>query len=503
MIGENNFLVADKIKLEERQFEVECNIDVGSDVKKVLALSCVAVAGENEVLNGVVNYSGTLDLRVIFQNQDGDIDEGNSSCPFSSKFDNQEIMAGGCANILVRVIDYQVTSVSGGEIRVLVTLEEGGFVMGNKEIKSVHADDENICTREEDIKVVRFIGCASDNFTLQSEINLRDRVKKLLTTQSMVSIKSVEAGSNFVSVSGESISRVLYVSENDKFESGYIVDSFKQEIELEGVTRDSMAEAYGSVDMRKTEVEIMEDDKGSRLIIKPYITIKVFACGEEEVGIIKDIYCTKSDLAVTTQSFSNAVPCQTEVIEERIEGSISLDEDAPRVDKILFNGGNSVVITNAFVRDGQLTLEGVARTTVVYLNDETNSLASVQLDFPFTIDDKTDFSEDDQITAVIVMSDVDVVVKKGRDLFFDAKVKATITGCNNRVDGIITEVKEGEEYPERDYAMEVVFARAGDEAWDIAKKVRVKEEQLLSQNEDMIFPLAEDSSLVLFYQKVQ
>ena len=319
----------------------------------------------------------------------------------------------------------------------------------------------------------------------------------------MACVKSVEAGSNFVAVSGETISRVLYLSENDKFECGYIFDTFKEELEIEGVNRDSMAEACVFVDMKKTEVEIVEDDKGSKIIVKPVITIMIHACAEEEVGVIKDLYCTKNDLSITTESFSNSLPCQMEVVEGKIEGSLSLDEDAPRVDKILFNGGNSVTITNAFVKDEQIVIEGVARTTVVYLNDETGLLNSVQLDFPFTIDDKTDFAESDVISASIIMSDVDVVVKKGRDLFFDAKVKVTINGCKTAVSGVITQVTTGEEYTEKDYAMEVVFAKAGDEAWDIAKRAKVKEAQLLSQNENVIFPLAEDTSLVLFYQKVQ
>lgn len=229
----------------------------------------------------------------------------------------------------------------------------------------------------------------------------------------------------------------------------------------------------------------------------------VHACREEEVGVINDLYCTRAEIEVTTQSFSNSIPCQTEVVEGKIEGTLSLDEEAPRVDKILFNGGNAITITAITVKDERIVIDGVARTSVVYLNDESGTLHSVQLDFPFSLDEKTDFQEEDLLSATIIMSDVDVVVKKGRDLFFDAKVKATVTGCRERIGGIITQAKEGEEYGEKDFAMEVIFAKTGDEAWDISKRAKVKETQLLAQNENVIFPLAEDTSLLLFYQKVQ
>lgn len=501
--AENNFLVANKVQLDKKQLEVECSVEGGGNIKKVLTISCTPMIEASEVLNGVVNYSGIIDLRIVFETEDGEIDTANASCPFSSKFENDEINVGHTANVVVKVIDFEPTAVDGSLIKVLVTLEEGGFVIGNKEIKSISTDDENVCAREEEMKVVKYLTSASENFTLQSEINLRDKVKKLLATETMACVKSVEAGSNFVTISGETISRVLYISENDKFECGYVYDTFKEEIEIEGVNRDCMVEANVFVDMRNTGVEIVEDDKGCKIVIKPNITISVYACVEEEIRVIKDLYCTKNELSITTESFSNSSPCQMEVVEGKIEGALSLDEDAPRVDKILFNGGNSATITNIYIKDEQVFVEGVARTTVVYLNDETGALHSVQLDFPFTIDDKTDFDENDLVSATVIMSDVDVVVKKGRDLFFDAKVRATINGCKTIMNGVITQVVAGEEYAEKDYAMEVVFARSGDEAWDVAKRLKVTENQLLSQNENVMFPLAEDTSLVLFYQKVQ
>lgn len=498
---ENKFLVADRMALDKKQFEVECSVEAVG-VKKVLTVSCNPLARESEVVAGVINYSGVIDLRIVFENEEGEIDKTNAVCPFSSKFENEEICMGQTANIIIKLVDFEVVSAGSGEIRVLVTLEESGFVIGNKEVKTISTDDENVCVKEEGMKIIRYISSTSETFTLQSEINLRENVKKILASESCACIKLIEAGSNFVTISGEVSSRLLYLGGNDKFECGYANDVFKEEIEIDGVNRDCMVGGDIFVDMQKTEVEIVEDDRGSKVVIKPVISIMVHACIEEEVGVIKDLYCTKNELAITTQSFSNSRPCSSEIVEGKIDGSISLGEDAPRVDKILFNGGNGITITNVLVEDENIVIEGVARTTVVYLNDETSSLQSAQLDFPFKLEDKTKFAPSDLIVANAIMTDVDVVVKKGRDLFFDAKVKVMVNGCSSTVNGIISDVTAMEEYPEKDFAMEVVFAKAGDEAWDVARRTKVKEEQILSQNESVIFPLSEDTPLVLFYQKV-
>ena len=68
--------------------------------------------------------------------------------------------------------------------------------------------------------------------------------------------------------------------------------------------------------------------------------------------------------------------------------------------------------------------------------------------------------------------------------------------------GVISGAEKLDSLQERDYAMEVIFAKAGDELWDIAKKAKVHDYQLQSQNPDVAFPLQEDQSLIIFYQKL-
>ena len=101
-----------------------------------------------------------------------------------------------------------------------------------------------------------------------------------------------------------------------------------------------------------------------------------------------------------------------------------------------------------------------------------------------------------------IVTDVDVVVKKGREFYYDAKVKASVNYCEELVSAVLSEAVEQDCYPEKDFAMEVIFARAGKELWDIAKEAKVKEEQIVTQNPEIIFPVEKDTSLVLFYQRL-
>lgn len=421
---------------------------------------------------------------------------------FSSKFESEDIENGQVAIINLKIIDHNIESVNGEAIKISVILEQSGCIIANKEVHSIKNDDDDMCCKDEDISIIKFIGNKSENVEVSSEFNVRDKVSKIVLTESNVIVKSVESGMNFATISGEVSTKIVYITDNEKFESGYVYDSFKEELELEGVTRESLVDGNAKVIQENVAVELVEDEKGCKIVIKVPLALSISAYGEENISVVKDLYSIKSELKVTTESFNMTCICPMETIDGKIEGSLSLDENQPRVDKILFNCGNSVTITNSYLKDGEIFIEGIAKTTVVYLNDESNSLYSAQIDVPFTISDKFEHQEGGMIMVDAAVYDADVVVKKGRELLYDAKVKACVNYCFDRVSGIITEASVLEDYQPKDYAMEVVFAHSGEDTWEIAKNARVKEEQLITQNADVVFPLENDASLILFYQKV-
>ncbi len=496
----NNFNVVKKTKLPKSELSVECNI--ACQMAKILTVSTVATVVSSEVLSGSINYAGNIDVRIVYMTEDGEIGSVSSACPFTSKFEGDYITSGQKAIISVKVIDSQIENVGTDNVRLVCNVEQSGVLISNQEIHSIASSDPDVCTKTEEIEVIRFVGEATESSEIKSELLVREPVKKLILTESQALIKGVESGVNFVSVTGEVVTRLLYLTENDKFETGYVYESFKEEIELEGATRDSQVEAYAFVKCDGTKTELEESDKGLKIALTIPVVFAVKAYEKASVTVIKDLYSVNNDIKVSTESFDMSVVCPMELVEGKIDGSLTLDEDKPRVDKIMFVGGNNVVVSNSYIKDGEIVIEGIASTSVVYLNDELGSFNSVQIDVPFVITDKFNYENIEGILNVdAVVCDVDVVVKKGREFYYDAKVKATVNYCHPEVSGVITNAEALEAYPEKDYGMELIFAHLGEDSWDIAKAAHIREEQLILQNPEILFPLQEDKNLVLFYQK--
>lgn len=497
----NDFSVAKKYLLGKGEFNVECNVNAGDNIGSILLLSASASAQNYEALNGVLNFSGTIDLKIVYLNLEGEINTICFSCPFSSKFESESILNGQNAAISVKVIDYSILNVNGDNLKIEVMIAQSGYVLCNNQVKTIDSNSDDVCTKNEDMSVLKFVATGKEVFDVECQMNIRDKIKKIILTESSVLVRNVENGVNFVTISGDVSTKVAYINENDKFDYSTQIETFKEEIEIEGVTRDSFIEGKAYVKQEDVKAEVVEDEKGCSLVVKSPVCTEICAYENETLSVVKDLYSTKSEIGVTTQSFAMSTINSVQIVENKIDGSVTLGDDKPRIDKILFYGGSSVVLTNNYINDGQLTLEGIARTNVVYLNDEDNKWYSVQLDIPFSIKDKTSFEGDGTLWTDIILTDVDVSVKKGRELLFDGKIKANVNYFTDVTNAVISDVSQGEIYEEKDYAMEVLFGHTGDELWDIAKSAKVKEEQVLAQNPDVVFPLSEDSSLILFYQK--
>ncbi len=499
-IETNKFCVVKKKRLEKSQFNVECNVATEVEVDKILSVCHTAEVENAEILNGCVNYSGSLDVCILYCTVDGEIGTINSSCPFSSKFEDEMIKVGDKIKIDVKVEDCQIESVTSSNVKVNCACVQSSILILCREVNYVSSGDENMCMKEDEMVVDVLVGQAKEIFAVESEITIKEPIRKLLLTDSQVSIKSIESGVNFVSVGGEVVTRLLYLTEKDRFESCYVTDNFKEEIELEGVTRESVSEAIATIKRASVKCELDNDDKGVNVKLTIPVEIKVTAYQEKRERVVKDLYSTTCELEVSTESFEMTRQLPNETFESKIDGTLSLDENQPRVDKIMFVGGSNLNITNTYLRDGEVFVEGVAKTNVIYLNDETNSLNSVTIEVPFVVSDKASV-ENGEVCANAVLYDVDVVVKKGRELYFDAKLKVNVSYDCDEIGAVISSVNLAAEYPERDCAIELVFANGGQTAWDVAKAFKVTEQTIMFNNPEVVFPLEHDENLIVYYQK--
>ncbi len=498
----NNLNVCKQVRFEKTQFNVECNVPVAVDVQKVLSICHNTQIESCEVLNGVINYSGTIELCVLLLSSDGEIISVNSSCPFTSKIENEKILVGSSTKICVDIEECQASNFSNGNVKVLCECVQSGFVLLNANVQTVSVGDDTICVLEDEMSVCEFVGQQKSSCNVESDVSIREPIKQIVNTASQVFVKSIECETGFVSVNGEVVTKILYQTENDRFETSYVTDSFKEEIEFENCTNDSCCLVDARVKHSMEKCETDSAGKGVSAKFSIPVELTVFCFKEQKSQIAKDVYSIANELSLHEEEFEMTKFLTSENFEEKIGGVLTLDDDKPRVDKLMFVGGANVNVTNSYISNGEVFVEGVTKTNAIYLNDEENSLQSVLIEMPFVVSEKTKVeAEDIKLQSQAMLFDVDVSVKKGREFSFDAKIKIRTDYFSCERKKVLCSVDVGEKCRESDCAIELLFAKSGQSAWDIGKEMKMKSDLIVMQNPDIVFPLQSDENIVLYRQK--
>ena len=198
----NMFLTAKKVALPKQQFSVECNIAAGQEVKKVLSVSVQADVAGQEVLDGVLSFSGNVIVSLVFLTMAEEICTVSSKCPYSSRFENPALNKGQCCYVMVDIAETEARVLGGERVRVDVSAVQYGFAVSNQENEMLTCKGDDVCYQNEEVEIIKFVGCQKGSAVFENEINLRGDIKKILSIESQAITKSAESGTNYACLTG-------------------------------------------------------------------------------------------------------------------------------------------------------------------------------------------------------------------------------------------------------------------------------------------------------------
>lgn len=482
------------------QVHEECLISIenGDEPKKILSVSA---SSEIENLNSgsETTVNGKVTFNLIYLLEDNMVNSQVSVCPFTVRVNGE---TSGYTYADSKIIEKSVESISGNNVKILVTVEVCVYEIVSNEVLSLNETREDVCLKEKELEWTSFVKGNEQTFTEENTLTLKEKVKSILSYQSGVVVKSYSAGYNFITVQGDVLTRLVYVVDDnrDKICTTILSSPFKQELEIDGVNKSDKIEVMARVIASDVNAVVEENENNTTVTVKVPIFTRTLVYRCSMINAVCDLYSTKSKVTTKNQEYIESKFVGCDYFESKIEGNLTLSEDSLRVDKLLAVTGEGYVLSNAYIQNGELFVEGIAQGTLVYLNDETGDVSSVEIEFPFSVSERTKYENVD-LSVNVTLTDIDAIVKRGREVFFDGKLKVEVCYYSEEKNEILSEVNFEEDYEENRYPIEVYFAKSGESLWNIAKNLKVKDSFLLSQNPMLTDPLEKDEKIVLYFQK--
>jgi hypothetical protein len=500
--SKQNILSAQRRSLDSKQLAVECviNLEGNTNIDKVLALTAHTEIKEQEVGEKETKFFGEIFLNLFYLTEEKELDSVSSVCDFSDVIRHDTLVNGQTIRTSAKIVGVNPTSINEGTLRVLVTVEVSFALEGNSQTSVYDNIDEDCRVQYKESEFTQSSKVYTGKFEVQKVSEVKENITKVLTSSSHAVIKEVTAHDGFIVMEGDVYSYVVYAKEGGNISQVQLVESFKEELEVEESTKSCIVEAKLFSNERESVIEVQEIEGGTSLKLSTGLKAELKIYKSEPYLTTSDIYSLKNKLNVQSETIKTTQLLSPKYFEGKIEGNLTLSESQPRIDKTLAVSSPRYSISNVYFKEDEIFIEGVVSSNLVYLNDETESVNSVEVEVPFVTSEKymTDY-KDLQVNVQIAVSDCDMIAKRGREIYFDCKVRAYANVWAEKEESVISNIERKEAHPEKDSAIEIYFAKNGNTFWEIAKELNVDERLVSGQNPNVKNPLESDEKIVIYY----
>ena len=496
--------IATKTKLGVSQVKNTAIINTLDNVKitKVLTVSAKPRIENILVGNTEVKFDGNVEYDLLVALENNEIVPFTQKTSFSQVFENSSIMPETIINIYPELIELNNISNQNGDIAYSSLINFEIFSIGiNSNICCAKSLD-NVFVKESEISYNTFGGNIVYDSIVNFEISKDSKVNKVLFVNSFANIKSVITSTNYFVVSGEIYSTIVYQSEDGLIKSINRETSFSEEIENQNINKESVIQVF----VQTKETTVIENSEKNSFSFDTPLQIIAQIYNKSSKGCIVDAFSLTNEVNLTTTSFEEDEFITTRQAEENILTNFILADNIPLVDKILAITPINISIVNQIVKDSELLLEGIATINLIYYfedDDGNNILNSIDVEVPYSITANIpDLNEGDKIVTRVILGDVSIKNKRGKELEILAEAKINYDIVKSTISAVTTELSLGEDKPQKDYALEIYLAKEGQTLWDVAKELNMSTVDIVAQNSDLTLPLSSGDKVVVYRQRI-
>lgn len=467
----------------------------GVSIVKILSISADAKIASTEVFTGEARYGGSVDFKVLFLGEDGRNHSLNCVAEFSDKMENPAVNASLSPWVNASVLDTEVVNLKNDEIKLASVVEISLCAVLDKEVKFISNGGEGVYTHIDKVEYAKFI---TSGKAVISQQNRAENLKfsQILQVDSSVILKEAKAGRDLIEISGEVVSYITGETDDGLIAQTKIETPFIEEIGA------NEARSGDSVKVSLTvsaQVNEEENEANKNLTLEYALDVKYAVFTETSVTVVTDAFSPTHDLIPTYENATVFRLCSGVGVSERVDGSVTLQNDMPVVDSILATTALKNTVTNAVSGDGEALVEGVVSGNIIYYSAESDSKNSVAVELPYSIKVEVDgLKESDEIFVCGKAQSLNTKIRRGNEIDIKAEIALFVQPYSSQEKRFMTGLEVGEERQLPTCAFSVRIAKANETLWEVAKALGTTPELIMAQNPSLTLPLSGGERVIVY-----
>lgn len=461
-------------------------INSNVNVKTILNVDSYIFDEKVECGNGKAIITGKLGVKVLYIDTDNISNIVNDSQSFSETFVDESITSDCFINISNASVVGNVLS-SDKTLKINCDVNISPTLYLNLALNTSNSSFENMIVKKNEIST-NTIACNVDtSFEYATNIETKENVTKILCYDAYFTPSSLTSYDEYAVVEGKLYSKLLFESaSDDESVIKEICDTFnlKSEINIPNITKDCLTDFNFSIDKSKENISTEIENGNNIITISHNIKVNGVCIKSISIDLIDDMYSVDNEIEISTSKRDYTKNMQTEFVTDNISGEITLDDNETAIDDIISNININAEITNHYLKDNNLYLEGIISSHIIYI-DENKEIKHKPIDLPFVINTKIKLDQLDCIHSCINILDNKIKVKRGTVIELDYSVSIMINIYQKDTKDIIDNMVIGKplDYSTVDY--QIFIAKPNESVWDLCKRIKISPDDISKYNKNL------------------
>ena len=461
-------------------------IDTNVNIKTILNLDSKLTDKKVECGSGKANVSGKIVLNILYVDTDNMTNTITETQTFNESFADNAISADSYLSISnAKVVNSVVSSVGSLKINCEVSVDPILYL--NLSMPNNVSSYENMVIKKDLVEASTIADVVNTKFEYSVNLETKDNINKILCYNAYFAPTSTTAYDEYAVVEGKLYSKLLY--ETQEGEESAVKElcecsSIKTELPMQNLTHENMLdlsfECLATTDNIQTEIE----DNNSVLTVTHQIEVAGVVCKTVAIDVVDDIYSTDNEIEPTfaTREYNKMSNC--EHYTGQINGEISINDGEPAIDAIVANLNIVPEITNIYVKDDVIFIEGIISSQIIYL-DETRELKAKQTELPFVANTKIPCSKLDCKHVDIAVTDSKAKAKRGTIIELEYSVFVNICCYDKGSFKMVDNLSIGKALDFSMYDYQIFIAKQDETMWDLCKRIKTTPDALTEYNKNL------------------
>ena len=501
MNNQNNPKISHIFNLPNLNFKTQMNIaiDANARIKNIINVQCYMFDSSIDAVTGKCNVKGKIGIKILYLDVDN-VYNTITDETFFSEFVSSSDVTSDCK---INMYNEQISSeIDFDEKYLKLNLNIHARLYSNIDIALNLPDTSNqeLISKTQPVESNYCVEKIDNKISDDCSYALPNRASKILSVQILPSVESVECNSGYLTITGTNLIQTIYETDKENFNEIKLhneIKQFKFETQATLTEPDCKANVCVKVNSAKTvfSTELNENQTTIKLDFEMIVCGFVFKT--ITLNLTQDVYSISNEIETT---YSNREFCQiTPLISYKgnIEGEINLIDNT--ADEILETANYSCLITQSYVENGKIVLEGVVSSTLIYLNEQ-KEVKSMQVELPFSIAKEYENHESCEVLNFEIKAvNCKAKIKRGNSLSLEYETIIEGYCTKKHQTKMLETIKFGKSYDYGDIAFQIIVAKPNEDVWEFCKRAHVPLSKLEETNKE-IPPMFTGGEKVIIYR---